>query len=126
MKRSELDAELNAGHAVFPEPPSNARSFIIRIDRIVSIKAGVLADRARVSGRDILRRDPDFFSFMVKTPIWVPDSEKETRGTGTWRRTVRLEATFIAQGLPSFKSDLIPIYPTTIASTYARAAQTLC
>jgi hypothetical protein len=110
MERSELDKQLSEGKDVFPPPPTTPSSIHIQLDKVVTVKAyKVPYNNMRVRGKGVASDDQTMYTFVQEDPEWVPSLTSPQKGdtSGVWRRSVRLESSFILSGSPSFKTATI-------------------
>jgi hypothetical protein len=108
MKREELDKLIADGKEVFPAPPSDPSTIILRLDKRVRLKANYIArDRTRVDGHSLVPHDPVAYTFSIDKPEWIPEIVGKDGNTGVWRRSVYLRAKAVLSGVPSFESKLI-------------------
>lgn len=108
MKREELDKLIEDGKEVFPAPPSDPSTIILRLDKRIRLKANYIArDRTRVDGHNLVPQDPIAYTFSVDKPEWIPESNSKDQNVGVWRRSVYLQASLAFSGVPSFESKLI-------------------
>jgi hypothetical protein len=106
MERSELDEQLSEGKEVFPAPPTTPTSIRLQIDKKVKVKAQYMPREShRIEGNNLISNNPSAYNFVQERPEWIPSSSKKEDAVGVWRRSIRLESSFVFAGSPSFKTE---------------------